>query len=66
MTPLDTRQALGLTIAEMARLLDVPRSTWDCWERGERQPGRAAMSLMALWVRLKMEWPEVYEGLKKI
>lgn len=66
MTPFEARQKLGLSVAEMARLLDVPRSTINCWLREERPPNRAAASLIALWVRLHDEEPDAYARLRKI
>ena len=49
---IEARKSLGLNIAEMVRLCDVPRSTWDGWERGERAPDRAALRLLELLVWL--------------
>jgi len=46
--PIEVRQKLGLSIAEMAQSMDLHRQTWTKWERGERQPDRAARRLMAL------------------
>ena len=69
MTPYEARQKLGLSIAEMVRLLNVPRSTWNCWEGiggTTRKPDAAAVSLMALWVRLHDEEPAAYARLRKI
>lgn len=65
-TPGEARQTLGLTVAQMVRLCDVPRSTWNCWERGERKPDRAATALIALWIRLHEEESEAYQRLAKI
>jgi len=51
-TVIKARKSLGLNIAEMVRLCDVPRSTWDGWERGERAPDRAALRLLEVLVLL--------------
>jgi DNA-binding transcriptional regulator YiaG len=64
MTPLETRQHLGLNIAEMTRLLNVPRSTWNCWERGEREPDRAAKRLMEIVVLIHDTNPSIYQRWK--
>lgn len=52
MTPAEARQALGLSIAEMARAMGVHRQTWVKWEREERQPNDSAVQLMRLLVWL--------------
>lgn len=66
MTPAEARQKLGLSIAEMARLMDVPRSSWNSWERGEREPDRAARRLMAVLVWMHDCEPSAYAMLRKI
>ncbi len=48
MTPVEARQKLGLSRAEMARAMGVHRETWAKWERGEREPDSAAVRLMEL------------------
>jgi len=66
MTASEARQKLGLSIAEMVRLMDVPRSSWNSWERGEREPDSAARRLMAVLVWLHDVEPAAYERLRKI
>lgn len=53
MTPLETRHALGLSIADMARALDVHRSTWTKWECGDQQPPAVAETAMRMLLFLQ-------------
>ena len=48
MTPAEARQALGISVEEMARAMGVHRKTWVKWELGERKPDNAALQLMQL------------------
>jgi DNA-binding transcriptional regulator YiaG len=48
MTPNDYRTSLGLSIADMARALNIHRQTWVKWERGEQQPPAVAITAMRL------------------
>ena len=66
MSPAEARQSLGLTVAEMVRICDVPRSTWNCWERGEREPGRSAQRLLDVLLWLHEHEPEAYRRLDEI
>jgi DNA-binding transcriptional regulator YiaG len=47
-TAAETRQKLGLSIAEMARALGIHRQTWVKWERGEQSPPAVAVTAMRL------------------
>jgi DNA-binding transcriptional regulator YiaG len=49
MQPAEARHKLGLSIAEMAQLMNVHRETWAKWERGERTPNEAAQTLMRVF-----------------
>lgn len=42
------RARLGLTIADMCRALDIPRATYNHWERGERDMPAAAVTAVRL------------------
>lgn len=66
MTPQEARQKLGLSIAEMAQVCGVHRQTWTKWERGEREPDKAAQRLIDVLVWLHEEEPAAYERLAKI
>lgn len=66
MTPQEARQKLGLSIAEMAQACGVHRQTWTKWERGEREPDKAAQRLIKVLVWLHDEEPATYERLAKI
>jgi len=66
MTPQEARQKLGLSIAEMAQACGVHRQTWTKWERGEREPDKAAQRLINVLVWLQDEEPAAYERLVKI
>jgi DNA-binding transcriptional regulator YiaG len=48
MTPAEARQNLGLSREEMAAAMGVHYETWAKWERGQRQPDRAAVRLMEM------------------
>jgi DNA-binding transcriptional regulator YiaG len=50
MNPAETRQKLGLSITEMAQLMNVHRGTWEKWENGTREPNEAARTLMRVFV----------------
>lgn len=67
MTPVQARQTLGLSIAEMARAMGVHRQTWTKWERDERQPDKAAAQLMRLlcWLH-EHRGPTLAQWLKEI
>lgn len=67
MTPVQARQTLGLSIAEMARAMGVHRQTWTKWERDERQPDKAAAQLMDLlcWLH-EHRRPALAQWLKEI
>ena len=49
------REQLGLSINEMASAMGIHRQTWVKWERGERDPGAAALRLIGtlLWLKKK-------------
>lgn len=66
MTPGEAREHTGLTIAAMVRLMRVPRSTWNSWERGENSPDAAAARLIELVVWLYDNEPAVFARLAKI
>ncbi len=53
MTPLEARQELGLSIAEMARTLNIHRDTWGKWEREVQKPPAIAITAMRMLVFLK-------------
>jgi len=42
------REKMGKSQSDFARLLGVPARTYIKWERGERNPGGAALSLLKL------------------
>lgn len=42
----ETRLKLGLSQQAMSAAMGVHRQTWVKWERGERQPDRAALRLI--------------------
>lgn len=44
--PKEARLRLGLSPNQMAYAMGVHRQTWVKWERGERQPDRAAIRLI--------------------
>lgn len=46
--PRETRNNLGLTQKEFARLLDIPVSTLQNWEQGRRKPRGPAMKLLQI------------------
>jgi DNA-binding transcriptional regulator YiaG len=50
MTTIEARRKLGLSIAEMAQLMNVHRETWAKWENGTRAPNEAAQTLMRVFV----------------
>lgn len=52
LSPADTRTLLGLSIADMAVLMNVHRETWAKWENGTRNPNEAAKTLMSVFVWL--------------
>ncbi|MBA1447058.1 MAG: helix-turn-helix domain-containing protein [Gammaproteobacteria bacterium] len=66
MTPVETRQKLGLSQKEMASAMGVHVMTLSKWERGERKPDNAALKLMSLLVWLHDRYPRIYaQGLKE-
>jgi len=67
MKPVEARKKLGLSIVEMARAMGVHRQTWTKWERGERQPDKAALQLMRLlcWLHDK-RGPTLAQCLREI
>lgn len=61
MTPKKSRQKLGISQAQMARLMGgTSRFTVAKWEQGHRQPSAQARELMELLAWLHDNEPEVY------
>lgn len=60
MTPTETRQKLGLSREAMAAAMGVHYETWAKWERGQRQPDKAAVKLMQWLCWLNASHPRVY------
>lgn len=59
------REQLGLTKAEMARLMGVHWNTWHKWETGEHPAPACAMQYMAVLLSLKLHAPKAYSGVRK-
>jgi len=53
MSPAKIREKLGISIEEMADLLEVHRETWAKWETSKRKPNAAARTLMRVFVWMK-------------
>jgi len=66
MTPRETRAELGLSQAEMARLMGVHVMTLSKWERGVRQPDKAAVRLMEVLLWLNKNYPKPYSTLSGV
>lgn len=61
MTPIEARQALGLSQSQFARLMGGTSSmTVSKWETGERTPRDQAAALMRLLVWLHDNHPRIY------
>lgn len=65
MTPSEARQSLGLSQSEMANLMGVHVMTLSKWERGERNPDKAAQRLIDLLGWLYLNRPRVFEQWRK-
>ena len=51
---------LSLPPAAMARYLGIPRSTWDKWYRGEREPPAALWRLVDVLGLLEIACPDLH------
>ncbi len=54
---------LGLSGAEMAAYLGVPRPTWDKWSRGEREPPAALRRLLEVLGYVEVLCPLLHDQL---
>lgn len=55
-----TRKAIGMTQEVLADLLNVERTTWGNWERGERLADPAAMQRLKRLKNIPLDW--IYDG----
>ena len=53
MEPKEVREALGLSVTEMARVCGIHYMTWSKWEKGEQRPPAIARRLfdVLLWLQ---------------
>ena len=62
MTPLESRQILGLSQSQMARMMGgTSPMTISKWETGQRNPQDQAVELMRLLVWMHENHPRIYE-----
>lgn len=55
------RENLGLSQADMARLMGVHYNTWVKWERGENAITAAPLRAVAILVQIHNETPDLFE-----
>lgn len=54
------RNRLGLTQAEHARLLGIPKRTYSNWEKGTRMPPAAGVVLIELLQMIEVMAPDIF------